>query len=40
MKIEKNFKTLCWMPICSFLGIIIGIIVAVSIDRNIEGEIA
>lgn len=32
---RKNIKTLCWMSICSFLGIILGIIVADSIDRNI-----
>jgi MFS family permease len=35
MKIERNIKQLCWMPIFSFLGIIIGIVVANFIHENI-----
>ena len=34
IKIEKNIKQICWMPICTFLGIIIGIIVANYIHEN------
>lgn len=35
MKFEENFKQICWMPICSFLGIIIGIVAANFLNGNI-----
>lgn len=35
MKIEKNFKNIIPMPVCSFIGMIIGILVANAHSLNI-----
>lgn len=35
MKIEKNIKSIIPMPICSFIGMIIGILAANAYDLNI-----
>lgn len=40
MKIEKNISVICWMPISSFCGIIVGIVDANYIHKNIGIGIA
>ena len=35
MKMEEDTKIIGWMPICSFVGIIVGIIIACCLEENI-----